>query len=541
VMDAVLAGSTSLMISCGEVLLERGHRVLAVVSRETAVTAWAEEAGITVVDAFAHLEAELSGRGFDYLFSIANFDIVPDVVLRLAHRGAVNFHGGPLPRYAGLNATAWAIINGETSHGVTWHLMTGGVDEGDVLKQQAVPIEPGDTAYVLNLAVYDAAIESFESMIADFELGRTRPRPQDLAQRTYFGKHQRPSAVIDWSMSAESIDALARGLDFGPYPNPLTVPKIRIGQEVFLVPAIRGERGKTSLPPGTVLEASNELLRISVTGGEVLVREVLSYCGEPLQLAHVVASCGLSLGRRLDGPVPAESERILALSSEASRFERFWAAELSSLLPAVPLVAASLPDRGNERVSRPVDLPRTVLQRLCSMSWDGRFSLLAAGLALAMARLNGDNVAAICVRPAGAAERYGGLPRYFAQDLPVCVRLDSFGDLPDSLRRIEEKVGEIVRSRGAFPWDLLVRYPSLKPLAGWAARGMAGAAVVQSTHEALGAPASGHALALVVGEDELAWNAAATDFDPAAITALERALGSLLFHDLRCSSLILTG
>ncbi len=31
--------------------------------------------------------------------------------------GAINFHDGPLPRYAGLNTPAWAIINGEAEHG----------------------------------------------------------------------------------------------------------------------------------------------------------------------------------------------------------------------------------------------------------------------------------------------------------------------------------------------------------------------------------------------------------------------------------------
>ena len=74
-----------------------------------------------------------SDVAFDWLFSIANLEMIPESVLARAKAGAVNFHDGPLPRYAGLNAPVWAILAGETAHGITWHMIEGGIDEGDVL------------------------------------------------------------------------------------------------------------------------------------------------------------------------------------------------------------------------------------------------------------------------------------------------------------------------------------------------------------------------------------------------------------------------
>ena len=56
-------------------------------------------------------------------------------VLAQAKRGAINFHDGPLPRHAGLNAPVWAILEQEKQHGVTWHLIEGGIDEGDIALQ----------------------------------------------------------------------------------------------------------------------------------------------------------------------------------------------------------------------------------------------------------------------------------------------------------------------------------------------------------------------------------------------------------------------
>ena len=84
-------------------------------------------------------------------------------VLALA-RGAVNFHDGPLPRYAGLNAPVWAILNGERQHGISWHLIEGGVDEGDVLESRSFDIAPQDTALTLNTRCFEAAMESFPSV-----------------------------------------------------------------------------------------------------------------------------------------------------------------------------------------------------------------------------------------------------------------------------------------------------------------------------------------------------------------------------------------
>ena len=72
----------------------------------------------------------------DWLLSIANLRMIPDDVLALPTKGAINFHDGPLPAYAGLNTPAWAIINGAPTHGVSWHVIEGGVDEGDLLAQK---------------------------------------------------------------------------------------------------------------------------------------------------------------------------------------------------------------------------------------------------------------------------------------------------------------------------------------------------------------------------------------------------------------------
>ena len=130
-MTVVLMGDESLTIACGDMLLAGGHRIAAVVTRDSAVQGWADGQGIPTQTAPRDLIA--AGTRCDWLLSIANLRLIPQEMIDLAANGAINFHDGPLPAYAGLNTPAWAIINGEPTHGVSWHLIEGGVDEGDLL------------------------------------------------------------------------------------------------------------------------------------------------------------------------------------------------------------------------------------------------------------------------------------------------------------------------------------------------------------------------------------------------------------------------
>ena len=118
--------------------MERGHQICGIISSEELIKNWANEKGIRQIELDSDLLSVLKQQSFDYLFSIVYPHIIPGEILALPCRSAINFHDGPLPRYAGMNVTSWAIINQETTHGVTWHVMSAEVDKGDILKQRLV-------------------------------------------------------------------------------------------------------------------------------------------------------------------------------------------------------------------------------------------------------------------------------------------------------------------------------------------------------------------------------------------------------------------
>ena len=68
----------------------------------------------------------------------------------------INLHPSLLPKYKGLNAIEQAVKAGEDETGATVHFVTEELDSGAVIKQQVVPILPGDTVESLQRAIQQA-------------------------------------------------------------------------------------------------------------------------------------------------------------------------------------------------------------------------------------------------------------------------------------------------------------------------------------------------------------------------------------------------
>jgi len=224
-LAAVFVGSDTLLLQCLELWQERGHRVVAVATDTDKVRRHCVEQGLRCIDAEADLAAQLAGEAFDHLFAVTWLRLLPAAALRLPRRSAINFHDGPLPRYAGLNATCWAILHRERDHAITWHRIDEQADTGAILVQRRFPIADEDTAFTLNARCFEHGQTSFAELAQRLGDGTLVEQAQDLGQRTYFGRHARPAglAVLDFAQPAPAIAAMVRAFDHGGYRNPIAV------------------------------------------------------------------------------------------------------------------------------------------------------------------------------------------------------------------------------------------------------------------------------------------------------------------------------
>jgi len=333
-LSCVLVGKGNLLIQCGQLLRSSGLSIAGVISNDPLVVRWATEHQIPTIG-YSDSMTFLEGRPIDYLFSIYNLRILPVELLRLPRIAAINYHDGPLPRYAGLHAPSWALFNGEKSHGITWHLMDEAIDTGAIVTQRMFEVAAGETALTLNLKCSEAALSAFSKLLPDLARGFCHATPQDHGCRTYYSGVRRPPAggVIDWSRTGEEIDALVRGLDFGSFSNPLLFPKLWTGTEYLVVSEVRLADVVAEAPPGTVVSADHASLTIATGSRPLTIGGLLTLDGEPVSCFDAVSLHGLCRGSRLRLPEKQQTQRLSSLSELFGRHEPFWERRLRELLP----------------------------------------------------------------------------------------------------------------------------------------------------------------------------------------------------------------
>ncbi len=298
-LSCCLIGDGMLVLRCGELLLSRGHIIHGLISKDPAVARWAAKNAIPYQSSTAEQAAFLGRRPFDCLFSIVNDTITPPEVLRLPRVAAVNYHDAPLPKYAGFHVTAWAILNRESAHGVTWHEMAETVDSGRILKQRAVEIAPDETAFTLSAKCAEAAVVSFGELVDELAAGRVEGREQNVAERTYFYRNARPEAggVLLWNQPAVRLDALARALSFSPDLNPLGLAKLYTGRGFVVVHGLQVVPGTGGSAPGTITRLTAGSLQVATATEEVLIEGIRGLDGESLSIDRMAAAGRAGGGR----------------------------------------------------------------------------------------------------------------------------------------------------------------------------------------------------------------------------------------------------
>ena len=156
----------------------------------------------------------------DLAVVVAYGQILPANVLAIPTYGAINVHASLLPRYRGAAPVHWAVLQGEKETGVTTMYMDEGMDTGDIILQQALPIPESATAGEIYTQLAHAGADL---LLKTGELIKAEcaPRqPQEASMATYAPALKREDEKIDWSETAENIRNRIRGLN--PWPGAYT-------------------------------------------------------------------------------------------------------------------------------------------------------------------------------------------------------------------------------------------------------------------------------------------------------------------------------
>ncbi|MFA5238684.1 MAG: formyltransferase family protein [Phycisphaerae bacterium] len=122
----------------------------------------------------------------DLIISVSMNQIVKKQTLQMPPQGCINVHCAPLPRYGGMSPYVWTLANNETQSAATIHYMEEGLDEGDIIVQQNVPVVKNDSAFALFYRCCLQAANLLIKVVDDIETHTATSYKQDLSQKTYF-------------------------------------------------------------------------------------------------------------------------------------------------------------------------------------------------------------------------------------------------------------------------------------------------------------------------------------------------------------------
>ena len=210
--------------------------------------------------------------------------------------GCLNIHGSLLPRWRGAAPIHRAIESGDTHTGVTIMQMDVGLDTGDMLLKESLPIADGDTTSTLHDKVAALGARMVVQALADAAQGVLQPVVQPAEGVTYAHKIDKDEAPIRWADDAAAIVRRIRA--FNPFPGASTV----LDGEVIKVWAAQAHATETAALSGKIVAVAPEGIAVAAMNSVVLLTELQRPGGKRLPAADFLRGMPLQVGQRFDVP-----------------------------------------------------------------------------------------------------------------------------------------------------------------------------------------------------------------------------------------------
>lgn len=207
----------------------------------------------------------------------------------LVKYGAVNLHPSLLPELRGPAPVNWAIIEGYAETGVTTISLVDELDAGDVLLQERLAVDAGETAGSLAEKLAQLGARVVLDTLRGLARGEIQPAPQDpgRAKILYRPKITADIRAVDWSRAAAKLDCRVRGL----YPD--APARASLAGELVQILEAEPAEGPADAAPGTIT-ALDEAGVVAACGEGALKLTRVKPAGRGEMTAHAFA-----IGRRL--------------------------------------------------------------------------------------------------------------------------------------------------------------------------------------------------------------------------------------------------
>ena len=228
--------------------------------------------------------------------------ILPQWVLDLPRLGCLNIHGSVLPRWRGAAPIHRAIEAGDAETGVTIMQMDAGLDTGDMLLVQTLPINPQDTTESLHDALAALGARLIVQALQQAQTGALQGVAQAADGICYAHKIDKREAALDWTQPASTLARRVRA--FNPFPVASSVlggETIKFWRVQALPPHSRAAQ------PGEVIAVSAEGVDIATASGVLRATRLQKAGGKPLEVADFLHGFALHPGQIFAAANPTDT------------------------------------------------------------------------------------------------------------------------------------------------------------------------------------------------------------------------------------------
>lgn len=217
--------------------------------------------------------------------------ILPKNVIDFPKYGCINVHGSLLPEYRGAAPMQRAIIDGKKVTGVTIMYMAEGLDTGDMLLKREFEIKENHNFEDIHDGLGALGADALLELIDMLERGEAKRTPQDSSLATYAQKITKQDCLIDFSMNAQSVHNLIRGLS----PIPLSFTHTPNGKLLKVIAAEIADAKKAHVQVGEVLSVENGI-EVACSKGSVRLLRVVPEGKSRMNASDFVRGRNISVG-----------------------------------------------------------------------------------------------------------------------------------------------------------------------------------------------------------------------------------------------------
>ena len=233
----------------------------------------------------------MADAGADAMVAAAYGLILPQWVLSAPRLGCFNIHASLLPRWRGAAPIHRAIEAGDAQTGITIMQMDAGLDTGDMLAVEALPIALSDSTDTLHDKLAALGGRLMVKVLEVAACGGLSPVPQPEAGVTYAAKIEKREAALDWTLPAALLARRIRA--FTPFPGATAVMR---GEVIKLWAAeVLGAPPK-GISPGQVLAAGPSGVDIATPDAVLRVTRLQKAGGKALDVADFLRGFEITPG-----------------------------------------------------------------------------------------------------------------------------------------------------------------------------------------------------------------------------------------------------